>query len=167
MVFLSACNTAPCYNAVNTVANAFMEVGASVVTSSYLPLDVAESSILYIRILNQLCVAAKNNVHRNWLSFISHILRTSFVMTPLLASLKDGVLPDVDSVALGRVNALSMMFENRTELYRKLKAGEEVEGLRYDFVKAIPHYLMYTTIGRADLIEFEVAVEARQQKYQN
>ena len=166
MVFLSACNTAPCYNAVNTVANAFMEVGASVVTSSYLPLDVAESSILYIRILNQLCVAAKNNIHRNWLSFISHILRTSFVMTPLLESLKDGVLPDVDSVALGRVNALSMMFENRKELYRKLKAGEEVEGLRYDFVKAIPHYLMYTTIGRADLIEFEVAVEARQQKYQ-
>lgn len=162
MVFLSACNTAPCYNAINTVANAFMEVGASVVTSSYLPLEVAESSILYIRILNQLCIAAKQNVHRNWLSFISHILRTSFAMTPLVELVKDGGKPGTNPLAIGMVNTISMKFENRAELYRKLKAGEEVEGLRYDFTKTIPHYLMYTTIGRADLIEFEVAVEARQ-----
>ena len=165
MVFLSACNTAPCYNAINTVANAFIEAGAFVVTSSYLPLEIAESSILYIRILRQLSIAAKKNVHRNWLSFISHILRTSFVMTPLVESLKDGELSKVDPMAIGKVNAISMMFENRTELYRKLKMGEEVEGLRYDFAKTIPHYLMYTTIGRADLVEFEVAVEASQKKY--
>ena len=54
LIFISACNTAPCYNDVNTVANAFLEQGASAITSSYLPLDVKESSILYIRILNQL-----------------------------------------------------------------------------------------------------------------
>lgn len=166
MVFLSACNTAPCYNTINTVANAFMEVGASVVTSSYLPLEVTESSILYIRILNQLREAAKQNIHRNWLSFISHILRTSFTMTPLTESVKDGKLSDVDPIAIGKVNAISMQFEYRTDLYRKLKAGEEVEGVRYDFSKTTPHYLMYTTIGRADLIEFEVAMEARQQEYQ-
>lgn len=164
LIFISACNTAPCYNDVNTVANAFLEQGASAITSSYLPLDVKESSILYIRILNQLNMAAKMNVHRNWLAFISHILRTSFIMTPLVeASDKEKT---VDPMLTGKVNALSMIFENRATIYRKLKAGEEVEGLKYDFSKAVPHYLMYTTVGRADLIEFEVSAEKRREEFE-
>lgn len=165
LVFLSACNTAPCYNDVNTIANAMIEVGASAVTSSYLPLDVAESSVLYIRVLNMLAMAAKKNIHRNWLAFISHILRTSFIMSPMVVATKRNKPNQIDQKQTGLVNTLSMVFENRANIYRKLKQGEEVEGLKYDFTKIIPHYLMYTTIGRADLVEFEVAVKARRAEY--
>ena len=166
LVFISACNTAPCYNDVNTVANALLEVGASAVTSSYLPLDVVESSTLYIRILNQLNMAAQQDIHRNWLAFISHMLRTSFIMTPLVenARKEDGEM--MDPILTGKVNALSMYFENRAKLYRKLKAGEDVGGLKYDFSQAVPHYLMYTTIGRADLIMFESSMKKRQENFQ-
>lgn len=139
--------------------------GHLAVTSSYLPLDVMESSTLYIRIMNQLNMAAKQDIHRNWLAFISHMLRTSFIMTPLVENAhKDNVEP-MDPMLTGKVNALSMYFENRAMLYRKLKAGEDVEGLKYDFSQAVPHYLMYTTIGRADLIMFESSVEKRREMY--
>jgi len=166
LVFISACNTAPCYNVVNTVANALLEVGAFAVTSSYLPLDVMESSTLYIRIMNQLNMAARQDIHRNWLAFISHMLRTSFIMTPLVENAHKSKPEPMDPMKTGRVNALSMFFENRPKLYRKLKADEEVEGLKYDFSKAVPHYLMYTTIGRADLIMFESSMKKRKEAYE-
>lgn len=165
MIFISACNTAPCYNDVNTVANAFLEVGASAVTSSYLPLDVDESSVLYIRIMNQLNIAAKQIIHRNWLAFVSHILRTSYLMTPLVEFAREG--KKIDPMLTGELNTISMMFENRAKMYRKLRNGEEVvEGLKYDYTKAVPHYLMYTTIGRADLIEFELAAMKRHETFE-
>lgn len=166
LVFISACNTAPCYNDVNTVANALLEVGASAVTSSYLPLDVVESSTLYIRILNQLNQAARQDIHRNWLAFISHMLRTSFIMTPLVENAQKDNPEPMDPMLTGKVNTLSMYFEKRAELYRKLKADEDVEGLKYDFSKAVPHYLMYTTIGRADLIMFESSMKKRKEEYE-
>lgn len=164
MIFISACNTAPCYNDVNTVGNGFLEAGASTVTSSYLPLEVDESSLLYIRIMNQLNMAAKEGLHRNWLAFISHILRTSFIMTPLASSTNGG--KDIDPMLTGKLNTISMIFENRAELYRKLRNGEEVKGLQYDYSKAVPHYLMYTTVGRADLIEFEVSARKRHEVFE-
>ena len=166
LVFLSACNTAPCYNDVNTVTNALLEVGASAVTSSYLPLDVVESSTLYIRILNQLNQAAHQDIHRNWLAFISHMLRTSFIMTPLVENAQKENPEPMDPMLTGKVNTLSMHFEKRAELYRSLKAGKEVEGLKYDFSNAVPHYLMYTTIGRADLIMFESSIKKRKEEYE-
>ena len=166
LVFISACNTAPCYNDVNTVANALLEVGASSVTSSYLPLDVMESSTLYIRILNQLNMASQQDIHRNWLAFISHMLRTSFILTPLVENAQKEDSELMDPMLTGKVNALSMYFENRAKLYRKLKAGEDVEGLKYDFSQVVPHYLMYTTIGRADLIMFDSSFKNRQMDYQ-
>lgn len=33
--------------------------------------------------------------------------------------------------------------------------GKPIDGYSNDYSKIIPHYLLYTTIGRADLIEFE------------
>jgi hypothetical protein len=164
MIFISACNTAPCYNDVNTVGNGFLEAGASAVTSSYLPLDVDESSLLYIRIMNQLNIAAKKGLHRNWLAFISHILRTSFILTPLVSSANGGKA--IDPMLTGELNTIPMVFENRAKLYRKLQNGEEVEGLQYDYSKVVPHYLMYTTVGRADLIEFEVSARKRHEVFE-
>ena len=87
-------------------------------------------------------------------------------MTPLVENAHKSKPEPMDPMKTGRVNALSMFFENRPKLYRKLKADEEVEGLKYDFSKAVPHYLMYTTIGRADLIMFESSMKKRKEAYE-
>ena len=126
-----------------------------------------ESSTLYIRILNQLNIAAQQDIHRNWLAFISHMLRTSFIMTPLVENAHKENPEPMNPMLTGKVNALSMYFENRAKLYRKLRAGDDVEGLKYDFSQAVPHYLMYTTIGRADLIMFDSSFKKRQKGFQD
>lgn len=86
-------------------------------------------------------------------------------MSPMVEATKRNKLDQIDQKQTSLVNTLSMVFENRANIYRKLKQGEAVKGLKYDFTKIIPHYLMYTTIGRADLVEFEVAAKARRAEY--
>ena len=49
----------------------------------------------------------------------------------------------------------SMTFQNRRSLYKKMMSGIGTEQVHYDYSGRIPHYLMYSTLGRADLIEFE------------
>ena len=115
IVFLSACMTAPTYNDINTVANAFLEVGSLAVTSSYLPLDIDDSSLLYLRILQLLPMAANNAIHYNWLSFISHIMRTSYILAPSLGKTTDSKLW-FEALKNGIVNASSMLFDNRRKL---------------------------------------------------
>lgn len=34
-----------------------------------------------------------------------------------------------------------------------------------DFSQVVPHYLMYTTIGRADLVMFESSMKKRKEAY--
>lgn len=148
LVFISACNTAPCYNDVNKIANAFLFVGASSVTSSYLPLNVEDSSSLYINILKKLSKAAGTGIHRNWLAFISNALRTSFVETSLSDS-----------------SYFSPPFEDRPSIYEHLKNNEMINGKIYDNAIIIPHYLMYNTLGRADLIMFESAKKMREELF--
>lgn len=155
MVFLSACMTAPTYNDINTVANAFLEVGAQTVTSSYLPLDITESSLLYLRILQLLPMAANKAIHHNWLSFISYVLRTSYILTPSLGKNTESKFW-LDALKSGVINASSMLFTNRRHLYEGLQTGKLPDtGYQADYSQIIPHYLLYSTIGRADLIEFE------------
>ena len=162
LVFLSACNTAPTYNAFNTIAGAMIQVGAFSVTSSYLPLQVADASILYLRILRQLSQAAINPFHRNWLSFISHILRTSYIYdayNKYMINKGEKLQIEELSQVLGLDFALSMNFHNRRTLYFQLKNGKLKEGIKVNLHNVIPHYLMYTTIGRADLVNFECYME--------
>ena len=155
IVFLSACITAPTYNYINTVANAFLEVGAQAVTSSYLPLSIDESSLLYLRLLQLLPIASNDSIHHNWLAFISHVLRTSFIMAPAMGDSTDSELW-LNALKSGIINANSMLFANRRKLYDSLMLGTLPDtGFKADYTQIIPHYLLYSTIGRADLIEFE------------
>ncbi len=165
LVFLSACNTAPVYNSINTIANALFEVGSLSVTSSYMPLDIKESSVLYIRILNQLSQASQKFYHKNWLAFISHILRTSFILSPLIELNIEGE-DDLwkNAEKKGEILAISMIFENRRTLYENLQQGNVPNGFKANYSTVTPHYLMYSTIGRADLIEFESFSSRRWQK---
>lgn len=144
LVFLSACNTFTAYNSVGTIANAFFEVGACAVTTSYMPLDVVDATILYIRLLRNLSEAARKSIHRNWLSFVSHLLRTSYIHAPLkgeASQMTDGRLAE-----LAELSTKSMFFNNRRKIYNGF-------GADYDYI--VPHYLMYSTLGRADLIRFQ------------
>ena len=153
LVLLSACNTFTAYNSVGTIANAFFEVGANAVTTSYMPLDVIEAATLYIRLLSNLSKAASKSIHRNWLSFISYLLRTSYIHAPMLEN-TDKMTPEL-SKTLADLSTKSMLFENRRKLYAELNnnAFTSKVGANYDYI--IPHYLMYSTLGRADLIRFQ------------
>lgn len=158
MVFLSACNTAPTYNMSNTLANGFVQSGSLAVTSSYLPLDVSESSTVYLRLLKQLSVASQQCIHKNWLAFVSHILRTSYIHQAFYDYYKK-TKKSIEDVAINGLNTQyltrSMIFDCRRKVYEELHAGLDVEGIHVETSHKIPHYLMYTTLGRADLIDFE------------
>lgn len=158
IVFLSACNTAPTYNMSNTLANGFVQSGSLAVTSSYLPLDVSESSTVYLRLLKQLSVASQQCIHKNWLAFVSHILRTSYIHQAFYDYYKK-TKKSIGDVAINGLNTQyltrSMIFDCRRKVYEELHAGLDVEGIHVETSHKIPHYLMYTTLGRADLIDFE------------
>lgn len=158
LVFLSACNTAPTYNMVNTLANGFVQSGSLAVTSSYLPLDVCESSTVYLRLLEQLSVVSSQSIHKNWLAFISHILRSSYIHQAFYNYYKNTPKSIVDVAVNGlstQYLTRSMIFDCRRKVYEELHAGLDVEGIHVETSHKIPHYLMYTTLGRADLIDFE------------
>lgn len=158
IVFLSACNTAPTYNMSNTLANGFVQSGSLAVTSSYLPLDVSESSTVYLRLLKQLSVASQQCIHKNWLAFVSHILRTSYIHQAFYNYYKNTQKSIVDVAVNGlstQYLTRSMIFDCRRKVYEELHAGLDVEGIHVETSHKIPHYLMYTTLGRADLIDFE------------
>lgn len=160
LVFLSACNTAPTYHMFNTVANAMVQSGAIAVTSSYMPLWVSEASELYLRILNQLSVAAKQPIHRNWIGFIAHMLRTSYVHSAFNNYYRQSS-KSLNEIAMEASKNLTktMIFPLRRKMFFELKSGKMLEGIKVDTSNVVPHYLMYTTIGRADLVDFECYIK--------
>ena len=157
LVFLSACNTAPTYHSFNTVANAMIQSGAISVTSSYMPLWVSEASELYLRILHQLAVAAVQPYHRNWSAFISHMLRTSYMHSAYKNYYRQSP-KSIEEIAIetGKELTKSMFFSMRRKLFYQLKSGKVL-----DTHNVVPHYLMYTTIGRADLVNFQCYKEEK------
>lgn len=157
IVFLSACNTFTTYNTVSTIANAFFQVGAAAVTTSYMPVQIEPATTLYTRLLNNLNIAATHNVHRNWLAFVSHLMRTSYIQAPIRRAVHKGVKVDIDT--LTRLTTESMFFQKRREIYKKLNTNAFTKGLGADYQNIIPHYLMYSTLGRADLIRFETSLK--------
>lgn len=161
LVFISACNTAPTYNAVNTIANGLFEAGSITVTSAYMPLEINKSSITYLRLLNSLAYASQHPMHNNWLSFISHILRTSFIHDAFENYYANSEKPieQTANSAPTLYTTKSMIFEKRRELYEELQSGIEIEGHKVNYNNKIPHYLMYSTLGRADLIRFQSYIE--------
>lgn len=170
LVFLSACVTAPTYNMVNTLANGFVESGSLAVTSSYMPLSVKESSLVYLRIILLLKEAAEKPIHRNWLSFVSHVLRTSYLHEAFEDYYKNTNLSTMEDAAKYESVAFlnrSMFFHERRKLYIELKKGITMEGIRTTIMHKIPHYLMYTTIGRADLVCFQSYIDWIDEKINN
>lgn len=165
LVFLSCCSTFTTYNTISTIANAFFQVGAQSVVTSYMQLDVAPATLLYTRLLSNLAMAAANPIHYNWLSFVAHQLRTSYIQAPLeQAHAKAKNVEFADLAALTALSVKSMLFNNRRELYKNLNTNSFTKSMGADYQYVVPHYLMYSILGRADLIRFEVSVENAQKQ---
>lgn len=157
LVFLSACNTCTTCNTVSTIGNAFFEAGANAVTTSYMPVYVKEATWLYTRLLRLLHEAAKISVHKNWLAFMAHLQRTSYIQALVTEAKEEnkGKIKDADLKLLISLTANSMLFRNRRKIYKKLNDTDLAQIMGVDFNNVIPHYLMYSTLGRADLIRFQ------------
>lgn len=164
LVFLSACNTAPTYESYNTVADAFFCNGALSVTCSYMPLNIFESSVLYLRLLQQLNIAATTKMHANWCEFISHLQRTSYIQSFFMdhtpkKNKKFKELSLEESAAMTMEMTASMLFPKRREVFEHLRSGVVSKGVKTRYNNVVPHYLIYTTLGRADLVRFESFME--------
>lgn len=160
LVFLSACNTAPAYESYNTVADAFFNNGALSVTCSYMPLNIFESSILYLRLLQQLNIAATTKIHANWCEFISHLQRTSYIQSFFVdhtpkKNRKVEELTQEETDAMTLEMTASMLFQNRRKVYEHMQSGVVSNKVKTKYNNVVPHYLIYTTLGRADLVRFE------------
>lgn len=157
LVFLSACKTSTTCNTISTIGNAFFEAGANAVTTSYLPVYVNEATQLYSRLLRLLNDAATMPIHKNWLAFMAYLQRTSYIQS-LVTEAKDenkGKINEKDLMDLINLTSNSMLFRNRKQIYKKLNDTNLARRMGVDFNNVIPHYLMYSTLGRADLIRFE------------
>jgi hypothetical protein len=161
LIFLSACHTAPTYGTIHPVANAFFEAGGLSVTSTYLPINIRTSTILYIRLLRNLNMAARTALHPNWLSFVAHTIRTSAIteaFNQIRASKRTSVEQDEIAAIQARTHTLLMSFHHRRKVYAELEENlQKLNGKDQQIMsKLIPEYLFYTNLGRSDLIKFDV-----------
>lgn len=168
LVILSCCWGTPIYGNSNTIAQAFFERGSFSVLSTSLPISIDKGFILYWRILNNLSYAAEHGIHENWMNFISHNIRTSYI-EDLLYLVFDKLSPNVleeDKYIKLRIDwQLGCM--NREARYSQYnKAREMVLECVKDSYKTkverllknsnlIPEFMLYTHLGRGDLIKFD------------
>lgn len=159
LIFLSACGTAPTYGTINPIANAFFEAGAISVTSTFLPINIDTGSFLYLRVLNKLKFVTSNLIHKNWLEFICHVIRTSSMNEAYrLAQAKKEKI-NTENNFYSNVESLveSLFFSKRRNLYSSLdnKISKLTNDNRLYFSELIPEYLLYTNLGRGDLVAFK------------
>lgn len=159
LVFLSACGTAPTYGTMNPIANAFFEAGALSVTSTFLPISVDRGSILYLRLLSNLNFASTEVIHKNWLEFVCYVIRTSTISEAYKKALEknDGI--DLSEFHSANTVSLvdSLKFNKRRSLYRSLdqRISQMAKVEREYYTSTIPEYLLYTNLGRGDLVLFD------------
>ena len=88
---------------------------------------------------------------------MSHLLRTSYIQAPIDNVNKKGIEPNL--YELTSLTTQSMHFKNRREIYKNLNNNSFTKGMGANYQNIIPHYLMYSTLGRADMIRFEVSLD--------
>lgn len=167
LIFISACGTAPTYGACNTIANAFFEIGALSVTTTYLPIAIESGSILYLRILNKLDLVSTQPIHKNWLEFVCHVIRTSAINEAVMHAIN---LRKASPVALMEINAKALTevlhFFKRRDVYDNFDLEiKKLVGSEFNyFSSVIPEYLFYSNLGRSDLVLFESWKEEYEKK---
>ncbi|PWJ91292.1 CHAT domain-containing protein [Flavobacterium araucananum] len=156
LVFLSACETMPNYGYVKLISDAFMEAGAYSVTTTFLPINIKDATSLIVRLLSNLVQLKSKSYHINWLSFMSHILRTCLIFETINKSRKF-LTEEITTEEIAEIMTKSMKFELRfealAELDRLLTKKSKSKKLR--LIDLENEWMMYSIIGRADLIYFK------------
>jgi hypothetical protein len=177
IMWLFACNTAPLNGYPNSVAQAFFAEGAFSVVSSFAPISIKNASILCTRMLGLLSECLDVYKSANWLEFTQHFIRTSFVSDSIQRileanSIKNKVtIKDLNWAPYYKWYDEVQNFELRRACYEKIPDvivevfPEQMREKVQDLLRIIPppvEYLYYTHLGRPDLIQFDVAIEYRQ-----
>jgi len=170
LVVLSACWGAPLYGCSNTIAHAFFETGSLAVTTSLLPLEITKGAMLYTRILRNLKYASEHAMHANWASFMSHNIRTSY-FDDLMSVVRKKF--GMQAMAATEIHMhrrsewqLKTMFPNTREEAYKNTLNEVLSCIDPAIAPRaknllnqknyLPEFLFYTTLGRADLVSFDI-----------
>lgn len=168
IVFLSACHTNPNYGYVNKLADAFFESGCLAITATYFPISVFAGTNLYMRVLHNLQAAVESPIHRTWLEFVSHMVRTSYLKQVIYtceAELDRKGLPEKPKAymkkELKKLNLDASLHLLRPNLREKVfkefnsKLSKIVPRKIFNPDSIVPEHCFYTHMGRGDLIRFE------------
>ena len=168
LVILSCCWGTPIYGNANTIAQAFFETGSFSVLSTFLPISVKKGFILYFRILNNLSYAASHGMHESWMNFISHNIRTSYIddVLDLVFEKFSFDILERDKYIKTRAVWQSKCRKREARPSQYKEAREIILGCIKDSYKSkverflkstepIPEFMLYTHLGRGDLIKFD------------
>ena len=156
IVFLSCCNSNPNYGYIHKIHDAFFQAGALTVTGTFLPISVQRGTIYYLRLLNLLKMELTKRLHKNWLSFVSQVIRSSFMHDAYIKAItKLGRnLTKEEKENLSKVMLETHIFSKRREIFaRFLNEGVKLsEELTFNFEDTESEFLLYSHYGRPDLI---------------
>lgn len=153
LVFISACGTAPVYGTFNPIANSFLQMGAKSVTSTFLPVDIDNSTIVYLTILGNLRVTSEKGSFNNWLEYVCYNIRSTFIHQTFIPFIENEDLKRKYYSLIER----SLYFKERKRIYKSIiKTHQEVPKKDLKKYKSkIFEFLYYTNIGRGDLVYFD------------
>ena len=161
LVFLSACGTAPTYGTFNPIANAFLQLGSRSVTSTYLPVEIDNATMVYLGILNNLNKVAHEGKFKSWLEYICYTIRSSFlhrIYAPLLLELN----PDksIENEYFKHAQDI-LAFDKRKHVFNQTqKFLNSLPVKKQNLLKPKAYeFLYYTNIGRGDLVMFKRHIE--------
>ena len=154
LIFLSACGTSPTYGTFNPIANAFLQMGAKSVTSTYLPIDINSSTMVYLTILNNLDSVAKKGSFNNWLEYICYNVRSSLLHRTFIPLLEENL--EYKKIYYDLIQKI-MFFKERTSVFNEVqKVQQRMPKKIFNQNKSkIYEFLYYTNTGRGDLVIFE------------
>lgn len=159
IVFLSCCNSNPNHGFLRKLHDAFFQSGAISITATFQPISIKRGTLYYIRMLNLLKLETNKKIFKNWLGFISHVIRSSIIHDVFdKANRKlNRPLTKNESIRLSEILLEIMIFEKRREVFKKLLAdGIKIsDELKINIEDTDSEMLMYTHYGRPDLIYFE------------
>lgn len=158
IVFLSCCNSNPNLGFIKKLHDAFFQVGAVSVTGTFQPISIRRGTRYYIRMLNLLQSDKNSELFKNWLAFISHVIRSSIIHDFLGKATKAlrRSLTKAESEQLSIVIVNILVFEKRREVFERLldRGISLSEELKLKMHETDSEMLMYTHYGRPDLIYF-------------
>lgn len=158
LVFVSACSTSPNYGFVKQLSDAFFQAGALSVTATYLPIAMADATMLIIRLLNNLKQHASAVISNNWLAFVSHTMRATVIYDAINREIAKKRIPaDYDQQKVAEILTDLMTFGRRLDAFEQIKLYLRSinSAIEVDFSRLDNEWLSYTIMGRADLLYFE------------